>query len=38
VIDEPELSAYSGGHMRGFSGRALLPALLPPGVNAADIR
>ena len=27
-----------GGHMRAYSGRAYLPALLPPGTPTADLR
>jgi hypothetical protein len=33
----PELIVESGGHMRAYAGRALLPALVPPGVSAADL-
>jgi Protein of unknown function (DUF2844) len=28
----------SDGHMRAFSGRAYLPALIPAGTSAADLR
>src|SRR5579863_7472360 len=34
----PTLIVESSGHMRAFSGRAYLPALLPPGVPPAAIR
>ena len=33
----PELIVESGGHLRAYAGRALLPALVPPGVSAADL-
>jgi hypothetical protein len=37
-IQEPGLVVQTAGHMRAFSGRAYDPRLLPPGVNANDIR
>jgi hypothetical protein len=33
-----DLVVESDGHMRAFSGRAYLPALIPPGTSAADLR
>jgi Protein of unknown function (DUF2844) len=33
-----DLVIEAGGHMRAFSGRAYLPATLPAGVTADDIR
>ena len=33
-----DLVVESGGHMRGFVGRAYLPAALPPGVNVQDLQ
>jgi hypothetical protein len=34
----PELVVESGGHLRAYSGRAYLPALIPAGVPLADLR
>jgi HEAT repeat protein len=36
-VSTANLVVESGGHMRAFTGRAYLPALLPVGVSAADI-
>jgi Protein of unknown function (DUF2844) len=36
-IASPELIVESGGHLRAYAGRALLPALVPAGVSAADL-
>jgi len=33
----PGLIVESGGHLRAYAGRALLPALVPAGVLAADL-
>jgi hypothetical protein len=33
----PTLVVESGGHMRAFSGRAYLPALLPAGMPVSDV-
>ncbi len=38
VINLPGLVVESSGHMRSFSGRAYIPAMLPPGVTAEAIR
>ena len=38
VIDEPGLVVQMSGHPRAFTGRAYLPALLPPGVRLDAIR
>ena len=32
-IQQPGLVVQSGGHMRGFFGRAYAPDLVPPGIN-----
>ena len=32
------LVVESGGHLRAYSGRAYLPALIPAGVSGADLR
>jgi hypothetical protein len=32
------LVVESGGHLRAYAGRAYLPALVPAGVSAADLR
>jgi hypothetical protein len=32
-----ELIVESGGHLRAYSGRAYLPALIPGGISAAEI-
>jgi hypothetical protein len=37
-IESSGLVVESGGHMRAYSGRAYLPALMPAGVAAADLR
>ncbi len=34
----PDLVVQSEGHMRAYSGRAYLPALIPAGTSAADLR
>ena len=38
VIDEPGLVVQMSGHPRAFTGRAYLPALLPPGIQLESIR
>jgi hypothetical protein len=37
-IATSDLVVESDGHMRAFSGRAYLPALIPVGMSAADLR
>jgi hypothetical protein len=37
-IATPDLVVESDGHMRAFSGRAYLPALIPSGMSIADLR
>ena len=37
-IARSDLVVESDGHMRAFSGRAYLPALIPTGTSAADLR
>lgn len=37
-VQTPELVIESGGMMRAFNGRALLPAKLPAGIAPQDIR
>ena len=37
-IQLPDLVVQSGGHMRAFSGRAYLPAAMPAGITAEDVR
>lgn len=37
VIQRPDLMLFSGGHMRAFTGRAWLPAMLPAGFDPAGI-
>jgi hypothetical protein len=37
-IDANGLVVELGGHMRAYSGRAYLPALMPAGVAAAELR
>jgi hypothetical protein len=37
-VELPGLVVHSGGHQRAFSGRAYLPALVPPGVAVSDLR
>lgn len=34
----PQLVVESGGHLRAYTGRAYLPALIPAGVSLGDIR
>lgn len=36
-ITTSDMVVESGGHMRAFSGRAYLPALIPPGTAVADL-
>jgi hypothetical protein len=37
-IAQPDVIVESGGPMRGYMGRAWLPAALPPGVTADDLQ
>jgi hypothetical protein len=37
-VASSSLVVESGGHMRAYSGRAYLPALIPAGTAAADLR
>jgi hypothetical protein len=37
-IASPELVVESGGHLRAYTGRAYLPALIPAGVTVTDLR
>lgn len=37
-INRPEVVIYSGGHMRAFEGSAWIPAELPAGFTADDLR
>ncbi len=37
-ISTSDLVVESDGHMRAFSGRAYLPALIPAGTSAAELR
>ena len=37
-VATPDLVVESTGHLRNFSGRAYLPALLPIGVSTAELR
>jgi len=38
LVQLPGLVVQSSGHMRAFSGRAYLPAALPPGVTPEEIQ
>ena len=38
TIHQPELVLISGGHMRAWSGKAYVPALLPPNFSVDEIR
>jgi len=38
TIHQPELVLNSGGHMRALSGKAYVPALLPPNFSVNDIQ
>jgi|SRR5208283_1830230 len=38
VVETPGLVLYETGHMRSFHGQAYVPQLIPPGVQASDIR
>lgn len=38
TVNRPEVVIFSGGHMRAFEGRAWMPAELPAGFSANDIR
>jgi hypothetical protein len=38
TIDEPGLVVQTSGHARNFSGRAYVPALLPPGLQLETIK
>jgi hypothetical protein len=37
-VNLPGVVIYSGGHMRAFEGSAWIPAQLPTGFNADDVR
>jgi hypothetical protein len=37
-VATPDLVVESAGHLRNFTGRAYLPAMLPIGVSAAELR
>ena len=37
-IASPDLVVETGGHLRAYSGRAYLPARIPAGMSAADVR
>jgi Protein of unknown function (DUF2844) len=37
-VASPGLVVESGGHLRAYAGRAYLPALIPPGVSAVELR
>ncbi|WP_213296391.1 DUF2844 domain-containing protein [Paraburkholderia sacchari] len=37
-VDTPTVVVESGGHMRGYIGRAWLPAALPAGVTEGDLQ
>ncbi len=37
-LSTPEFVAESAGHLRAYAGRAYLPALVPAGVLAAELR
>ncbi|ANB73303.1 hypothetical protein AYM40_13740 [Paraburkholderia phytofirmans OLGA172] len=37
-VVRPDVIVESGGPMRGYAGRAWLPAALPPGVTTGDFR
>ena len=37
-VNDPEVVIHSGGHMRAFEGSAWIPAQLPAGFSAADLR
>ena len=38
VVETPGLVLYETGHTRSFHGQAYIPQLVPPGVQAGDIR
>jgi hypothetical protein len=38
AVDLPEVVIHSGGHMRAFEGSAWIPAQLPAGFSADDVR
>jgi len=38
TIHQPDLVLMSGGHMRAWTGKAYVPALLPPDFSVDDIR
>jgi len=38
LVQLPGLVVQSGGHMRGFIGKAYVPEALPQGVSADDVR
>ncbi|MDB6086161.1 MAG: hypothetical protein JWN43_4042 [Gammaproteobacteria bacterium] len=37
-VASSDLVVESGGHMRAYNGRAYLPALIPAGISAVDLR
>jgi hypothetical protein len=37
-VDQPDLVVHSAGHMRAYFGHAYIPGMIPPGVDAQEIR
>ena len=37
-IEQPGFVVHSGGHMRGFAGRAYIPDAFPDGVSAESVK
>ena len=38
TVEQPELVMHSAGHARAYAGHAYVPGMIPPGVDAQEIR
>ncbi len=38
TVQQPDLVMFSGGHTRAYAGHAYVPGMIPPGVDAQEIR
>jgi hypothetical protein len=38
TVEQPELVMHSAGHTRAYAGQAYVPGMIPPGIDAHEIR
>jgi hypothetical protein len=38
MVDQPDLVVHSAGHPRAYAGQAYVPGMIPPGVDAKEVR